>query len=132
MKRLVVSGVVAAGLVLGGAATAGATAGTTGEQPSGPVTITLSPEQVTNLCEKRLPRIEKRATRLVERITGDADVRGSAANLRARAAEERDAGRETTAQVLEEKADRRAGRVDQLNQVKKWVADFRAQHCGAK
>jgi propanediol dehydratase small subunit len=125
MLKPMVSGVLAVGLVFGGAVTASA-------DPSYPVTITLSPEQVQNLCEKRLPKIEKRTTRLLDRINGDASVRGSVQWLKARAAKERDAGRETSAQVLEEKADRRAGRVDQLNQVKKWAADFASQHCGAK
>jgi propanediol dehydratase small subunit len=123
MKRLVLSGVLAVGLMVGGAATAGA---------DEPVTITLSPEQVTNLCEKRLPKIEKRATNLLARINGDAATRGSVEWLRARAATERDAGRETTAQMLDERADRRAGNVDKINQVKKWVDDFQAQHCEAK
>ncbi|TDV50873.1 hypothetical protein [Actinophytocola oryzae] len=125
MRNLVVGAVVAVGLVVGGAATAVA-------DPSEPVTITLSADQVQNLCEKRLPKIEQRATRLLERIQGDASTRGSAAWLRARAAKERDAGRETSAQLLEERADRRAGHVDQLDQAKKWATDFQSQHCGAK
>jgi propanediol dehydratase small subunit len=127
--KLMVGTVLAAGLVLGGAATASATTDTSAPAP---VTVTLSPEQVQNLCEKRLPKIEQRTTRLLDRINGDASVRGSVQWLKARAAKERDAGRETSAQLLEERADRRAGRVDQLNQVKKWVSDFQSQHCGSK
>jgi hypothetical protein len=123
MRTLLLTIMLAAGLLVGGTASA---------DPSEPVTITLSPEQVANLCEKRLPKIEKRTTNLLERINGDATVRGSVEWLRARATAEREAGRETSAQVLEERADRRAGRVDQLNQIKQWVADFRAEHCGAK
>ena len=126
MKKLLVT-VLTAGLMVGGAATASATT-----EPSEPVTITLSPEQVANLCEKRLPKIERRTTRLLDRINGDETVRGSVAWLRARAATERDAGRETSAQLLEERADRREGRVDQLGQIKQWVTDFRTQHCEAK
>jgi hypothetical protein len=126
MNRLVLSGVLAVGLMVGGAATATAAA------VDEPVTITLSPEQVTNLCEKRLPKMEKRATKLLDRINGDASTRGSVEWLRARATSERDAGRETTAQTLDERADRRAGHVDKINQVKKWVDDFQAQHCEAK
>jgi hypothetical protein len=126
MKKLLVT-VLTAGLMVGGAATASATT-----DPSEPVTITLSPEQVANLCEKRLPKIERRTTRLLDRINGDETVRGSVAWLRARAATERDAGRETSAQLLEERADRREGRVGQLDQIKQWVTDFRTQHCEAK
>jgi propanediol dehydratase small subunit len=127
--KLMVGTVLAAGLVLGGAATASAT---TDPSAPAPVTVTLSPEQVQNLCEKRLPKIEQRTTRLLDRINGDASVRGSVQWLKARAAKERDAGRETSAQLLEERADRRGGRVGQLNQVKQWVSDFRSQHCGSK
>lgn len=129
MKKLMLGGVLAVGLVAGGAATASAATDT---DPSAPVTITLSPEQVQNLCEKRLPKIEQRTTRLLDRINGDANVRGSVEWLRARATKEKDAGRETSAQLLDERADRRAGRVDQLNQVKQWATDFQTEHCGAK
>jgi propanediol dehydratase small subunit len=129
--KLMVGTVLAVGLVLGGAATASATTGTSTPAP-GPVTITLSPEQVQNLCDKRLPKIEQRTTRLLDRIQGDASVRGSVQWLKARAAKERDAGRETSAQLLEERADRRGGRVDQLNQIKQWASDFQSQHCGSK
>lgn len=126
MNKLVLTTLLAVALVIGGgAATASA-------DPSEPVTITLSPEQVQNLCEKRLPRIESRVTRLLDRIQGDATVRGSVEWLRAKATTERDAGRETSAQLLEERADRRAGHVDQLNQIKGWVTDFRTQHCESK
>lgn len=127
MNKLILGAVLTAVLVVGGATTASATTA-----PSEPVTITLSPEQVQHLCEKRLPKIEQRVTRLLDRINGGPEVRGSVEWLRARAATERDAGRETTAQLLEERADRRAGRVDQLNQAKQWAADFRTEHCEAK
>lgn len=124
-NKVLLAPLLAVVFVIGGAATASA-------DPSEPVTITLSPEQVQNLCEKRLPKIEARTTRLLDRIQGDATVRGSVEWLRARATKERDAGRETTAQLLEERADRRAGRVDQLNQVKQWATDFQTQHCESK
>ena len=125
MNKLILGTLLIAGLLVGGAATAMA-------DPSEPVTITLSPEQVQHLCEKRLPKIEQRVTRLLDRINGGAEVRGSIEWLRARAATERDAGRETTAQLLEERADRRASRVDDLNQAKQWAADFRTEHCESK
>jgi hypothetical protein len=131
-SRIVVGGAVVGSVLFGGAAVA-----TAQEDPStqptpsepGSVTITLSPEQVTRLCENRLPKIEKRTSRLVERIQGDESTRGSAAWLRARAKKERDAGREETAQLLEERADRREGHVDQLNKINKWATDFQTQHC---
>jgi hypothetical protein len=135
MHKILTTALIA-GLLLAGAATATATTAQTEpsqpSEPSSPVTITLSAEQVRNLCEKRVPRIEKRAGRLLERINGDAGVRGSAEWLRARAAKEREAGRETSAQLLEERADRRAGRVDDLTEVKQWAAGFRTEHCEPK
>ncbi|PPK64475.1 hypothetical protein V5P93_007074 [Actinokineospora auranticolor] len=107
-------------------------AGVAAAQPSTPVTITLSPEQVGKICQQRIPRIEQRVTKLTERINGGAEVRGSVAWLKARAEKERAAGRETTAQVLEERAEKRAGRVDQLNQAKQRAADFKTKYCGGK
>ena len=125
MRNTLITAVVTAGLVLTGTATAVA-------QTDEPVTITLSPEQVQHLCDKRLPKIEKRVDRLLTRIIGDAEVRGSAEWLRARAATEREAGRETSAQLLEERADRRLDRVDDLTKIKQWATDFRTDHCGSK
>lgn len=96
----------------------------------GPITVTLSAEQAGWLCTKRLPRTEERVTKLLERVTGDASVRGSVEWLKARAQKERDAGRETSAQLLDERAERRAGKVDELNKIKTWVTEFRAKNCG--
>jgi hypothetical protein len=136
MSRIAVGGAVVGSVLFGGAAVASAQEDPSTEPaPSsepGSVTITLSPEQVTRLCENRLPRIEKRTSSLVERIQGDENTRGSAAWLRARATKERDAGREDTASLLEERADRREGFVDPLNKINKWAADFRTEHCDAK
>lgn len=124
MRTQLITAALTASLVLAGTATATAQTG-----PSEPVTITLSPEQVRNLCEKRLPRVEKRVDRLLERINGGAEVRGSAEWLRARAAKEREAGRETSAQLLEERADRRTSHVGALTRIKQWTTDFRTDHC---
>lgn len=135
VSRIAVGGAVVGSVLFGSAAVASAQEDpSSAPEPSEPgsVTITLSPEQVAWLCDKRLPRIEKRSSKLVERIQGDEDTLGSAANLRARAAKEREAGRETSAQLLEEKADRREGFVDDLNKINKWAIDFRTQHCESK
>ncbi len=126
IKLAVVSLAISAATVAG-AATASAQPTS---PPSGDVTVTLSAEQVAFLCGKRLPKVENRVTKLVERINGGADVKGSTAWLKARAQQERDAGRETSAQLLEERADRRAGKIDELNKIKGWVADFRGKYCG--
>jgi hypothetical protein len=133
MRRTSLAGRIAAAgcaavtcMVLVGAGTAWA------QESSSPVTITLSPEQVTFLCEKRLPKVERRLTKLIERINGGPEVRGSTEWLTSKAAKEREAGRETSAQLLEERAERRAGRLDQLNKIKGWVSDFRTQYCETK
>jgi hypothetical protein len=136
-SRIVIGGIAAGSVLFGGTAVATAQEDPASEpaptsqatDEPGSVTITLSPEQVTFLCDQRLPKIEKRTGKLVERIQGDENTRGSAANLRARADREREAGRETTAQALEERADRREGFVDQLNQINQWVVDFRTEYC---
>lgn len=132
IKRIAATG-CAVGALTAALSMAGAVATAETQPPSsepGSVTITLSPEQVRFLCEQRLPRTESRTTKLIERINGGADVRGSAEWLRKRAERERAAGRETTAEVLEERAERRAGRVDELNRIKTQVAEFRSQYCG--
>jgi hypothetical protein len=98
--------------------------------PSGSVTITLSPDQVSFLCNQRLPKVESRTTKLIDRINGDANTKGSVAWLKERAKKESDAGRTASAQLLTERADRRAGRIDQLNKVKGWASDFRSKYCG--
>ena len=135
--RLAVVGcATAAALTLGGAAASAETGApatsTSNPAPSGPVTITLQPDQVQFLCGKRLPKAEQRVTKLIDRINGDASVKGSTAWLKDRAAKERAAGRETSAKLLEERAARRAGRIDELNKIKGWVTDFRGNYCGAK
>jgi hypothetical protein len=129
MTRIAVAGLAVAAVSLTGAVPASAQPST---PPSGSVTITLSPEQVAFLCDKRLPRMETRVTKLIDRINGGADVKGSVAWLKDRAAKERAAGRETSAKLLEERAGRRAGRVDELNKIKGWATDFRGKYCGAK
>lgn len=135
-SRIVIGGAVVGSVLFGGAAVAVAQEDpSTQPAPSsepGSVTITLSAEQVQFLCDRRLPKIETRTSKLVERIQGDENTRGSAAWLRARAQKEKDAGREESAQLLEERADRREGFVDPLNKINKWATDFRTQHCESK
>lgn len=123
----------AAGLALAAAVPAAAVpAAAAAPQPSAPVTVTLSAEQVQRICQKRIPRIERRASRALERIAGGPEVRGSVEWLKAKAARERAAGRETSARLLEERADRRADRVPQVENVKAKAAEFKAEHCGSR
>ena len=133
ITRIAVTGFALAALTLGGAASASAatSAQPPSSQPSGPVTITLSPEQVTFLCG-RVTKMDSRANKLAERINGGPDVKGSTEWLKARAQKEHDAGRETTAKLLEERAARRAGRIDELNKIKAFATDFKTKYCGGK
>lgn len=120
---------VVAALIVG---TGLAGSGVASAQPSAPATTTLSPEQVTKLCEKRLPKMEERIAKLAKRINGGPEVKGSAAWLKARADKERAAGRKTTAELLTERAERRAGRADDLDRLTKRVAEFKSTHCAGK
>ncbi|WP_051385787.1 hypothetical protein [Actinokineospora inagensis] len=129
------SAVVVAALTVGvGVTGAGVAAAQSSTQapPSGSVTITLSAEQVNRICTVRIPKIEQRADRLVARINGGAETKGSVAWLKARADKEQAAGRTTTANLLKERADRRAGRVDDLNKAKQRAEDFKGKYCGSK
>lgn len=126
VRCVLIAGCAAVGLTM----TAGIATAAAEQPPSTPVTITLSPEQVAFLCDKRLPRVENRTTKLIERINGGPEVRGSTKWLQERAKQEREAGRETSAQLLEERAERRAARLDELGRIKRWVSEFRTQHCG--
>ena len=96
----------------------------------GPITVTLSADQAQFLCTKRLPKVQERTKKLVTRINGDANTRGSTKWLQARAQKEKDAGRTTTAQLLTERASKRAGQVDKLNQINQWATDFATKYCG--
>lgn len=129
ITKLAITGLALVAVTVAGTATAQAQPQS---PPSGSVTVTLSPEQVSFLCDKRLPKAENRVSKLIERINGGAEVRGSTAWLKARAAKEREAGRDTSAQLLEERAERRAGKIDELTKIKGWVTDFRSQYCSAK
>lgn len=127
--RTALAGAALSGLAVISAAGVAAAQESPAPQP-GPITVTLSAEQAGWLCNQRLPRTEERVTKLLDRVNGDASVRGSVEWLKARAQKERDAGRETAAQLLDERAERRAGKVDELNKIKTWVTEFRAKYCG--
>jgi hypothetical protein len=131
ITRTAVTGLAIAAFTLAGAGAASAQPSSSpAAPPSGSVTITLNPDQVSFLCDKRLPKVESRTTKLINRINGDANTKGSVAWLKAKAKTESDAGRTASAQLLNERADRRAGRIDELNKVKGWAADFRSKYCG--
>jgi hypothetical protein len=94
--------------------------------------ITLSPAQSQHLCADLLPRLIGRTTKLTTRINGGADVQGSVAWLKARAQNQRSKGHTQIADQLAQRADRRAGRVGDLNSVRQRLTTFKTENCAAK
>jgi hypothetical protein len=91
--------------------------------------ITLSPEESQRLCANVLPKLIARREKLAARIAGGADVKGSAAWLKARAAKQRAKGHEQAAKRLEERAQRRAARLTDLAKMKEKLETFKTDHC---
>jgi hypothetical protein len=99
----------------------------TSPQPVAP--ITLSPQESQRVCDDLLPRLEQRADKLIQTVNGGPDVRGSVQWLKARAQNQRNAGHTKIADQLDQRAQRRAGRVSELGTVRQRLAAFQAQHC---
>jgi hypothetical protein len=91
--------------------------------------ITLSPQEAQQLCANTLPKLADRAAKLLTRINGGADVPGSVAWLKARAQSQRAKGHDQLADQLDQRAQRRAGRVDDLKSVGQRLDAFKAEHC---
>ncbi|MFI7122760.1 hypothetical protein [Amycolatopsis sp. NPDC049868] len=93
--------------------------------------ITLSPEESRTLCAEWLPKLTQRTTKLTERINGGPEVRGSVANLKARAEGQRKKGHNDTADRLQQRADKRSGRIPELTAAKQKLDAFAGAHCEA-
>jgi hypothetical protein len=104
-----------------------ASAQTTTPAPVAP--ITLSPEESQQVCNEWVPKLTKRTANLAERINGGAHVAGSVANLKAKAADQRAKGHTEIADRLQKRADKRAGRIGDLNSAKQRLDTFTAAHC---
>lgn len=91
--------------------------------------ITLSPEESQQLCATTLPRLEDRTQKLIDRINGSADVKGSVAWLKARAQDQRTKGHDRAADLLDQRADRRAKRGDDVASIHQRLAAFTTEHC---
>ncbi|MEU4197908.1 hypothetical protein AB0E69_38850 [Kribbella sp. NPDC026611] len=91
--------------------------------------VTLSPEESQKLCADRLPKMIARRDKLAQRISGGADVKGSVAWLRARAAKQKEKGHDKAAAALEKRAERRSDRLKQLGTMKTKLETFKAAHC---
>ncbi|MFJ8917200.1 hypothetical protein [Amycolatopsis sp. NPDC102389] len=93
--------------------------------------ITLSPEESQQLCAEWLPKLTQRTTKLTERINGGPEIRGSVANLKARAENQRKKGHNDTADRLQKRADTRSGRLPELTAAKQKLDAFVGAHCKA-
>jgi hypothetical protein len=91
--------------------------------------ITLSPEESQRLCAEVLPKLIARREKLATRISGGADVKGSVAWLKARAAKQRTKGHEKVADRQEKRAERRGARLEQLGKIKTELEAFKTKHC---
>ncbi|WP_158843601.1 hypothetical protein [Saccharothrix deserti] len=121
IRRIAVVGTAALGLTTTGVAAA---------QDTSYAPITISPEQVKQLCEERAPKIEDRIQRLTTRINGGPDVAGSTAWLQAQAQKARDAGNTARAERLERRVARRGEQLTKLGDAQRRVDTFQTNHCG--
>ncbi|MFF0270352.1 hypothetical protein [Kribbella sp. NPDC004536] len=133
--RRSVRGTLAAGtsaVVLAGGIVAGTTAASADSTPTPAPTykqVTLSPEESQKLCADRLPKLIARRDKLAARINGGADVKGSVAWLKARAAAQQAKGHDKVAERLEKRAERRSERLTDLAAAKTKLEAFKAAHC---
>ncbi|WP_406634919.1 hypothetical protein [Amycolatopsis sp. WGS_07] len=95
--------------------------------PQGPVT--LSPQEVQQMCTAWVPKLRKQAQNLTDRINGGPEVAGSVANLKARANDARTKGHAAQADRLQKRADKRQGRIGELANAAKQLDAFTAAHC---
>lgn len=92
---------------------------------SEPAPITISPDQVKQICEVRVPRVEDRIARLTKRIDGGPEVIGSVQWLQAQAKDHPD-----RAGQLNDRVRRRQDDLTKLQDASKRVDAFKAAHCG--
>jgi hypothetical protein len=85
---------------------------------------------VKKVCDQRIPKLETKANKLLTRITGDAKVAGSTANLRARAERAKAAGNEAQADWLNGKADHRDQRLGLVRDSLTKLDAYKQKHCG--
>ena len=91
--------------------------------------ITLSPEESQQVCSDWVPKLQKKADNLKKRINGGAEISGSVANLKARAADQRAKGHTQRADQLDQRATKRQGRVGELDAAKQKLDAFASAHC---
>ncbi|MEV6447767.1 hypothetical protein [Amycolatopsis sp. NPDC051716] len=104
-----------------------ASAQTTSPAPVAPITLSLQESQ--QVCSDWVPKLQKRADNLKKRINGGAEIKGSVANLKARAADQRAAGHTARADQLDQRATKRQGRIGELDTAKQKLDAFASAHC---
>lgn len=129
-RRLAVTG-MAVGIGLAGAGVGVANAQGDATATPRPAPITISSAQVRRLCDTRVPKLEAEVAKLVDRINGGADVRGSTQWLRARAKQAQAKGHAERAKRLDARADRRSQALGVLKNVRTRLHDFTTKHCGS-
>ncbi|GAA1031625.1 hypothetical protein GCM10009565_72890 [Amycolatopsis albidoflavus] len=96
-----------------------------------PAPVTLSPQEVQQMCTAWVPKLRKQAQNLTNRINGGPEVSGSVANLKARANDARTKGHTAQADRLQKRADKRQSRIGELTNATKQLDAFAAAHCQA-
>lgn len=124
--RLALAGGASAACLLVAAPLASAQT-TTSPAPVAP--ITLSPQESQQVCSDWVPKLQKRADNLEKRINGGPEVKGSVANLKARATDQRAKGHKDRADQLDQRATKRQGRIGELDAAKQKLDAFASAHC---
>jgi hypothetical protein len=106
-----------------------ASAQTTSTPPTEVAPITLTQQESQHLCDTVLPRLEQRVQKLTDVVNGGPDVKGSVQWLRARAQNQRNAGHPKIADQLDQRAQRRADRTNDLARIHQRLDTFRTQNC---
>jgi len=86
-------------------------------------------EDLTLLCQDRLPTLQARAAHLIDVIEGGPEVAGSVEWLHAKADEAEANGQPERARLLDQRADRRATRVEDITRVLETLEDAAATYC---
>lgn len=125
-KRLALAGCgIAAGLLVAAPIASADT------QAPAPAPVTLSPQEVQQMCTAWVPKLHKQAQNLTNRINGGPEVSGSVANLKARANDARTKGHTAQADRLQKRADKRQSRIGELANATKQLDAFTSAHCQA-
>ena len=125
-RRLALAG---SGGVLGLLALAPLASAQTTTSPAPVAPITLSPEESQQVCNVWVPRLQKRTDNLTARINGGPEVQGSLANLKARAQDAWNKGHNEQADRLDQRAQKRQGRLGDLANAKQKLDAFATAHC---